>query len=53
MDHLEQNKNTPSPLSLLIFPTDQELFLFVLNSKSLGPLNSQIESFLLSFSMEY
>lgn len=41
LDHLEKNKNIPS-LSLFIFPTDQELFLFVLNSKSLGPLNSQI-----------
>lgn len=53
MDHLEKNKNTPSPLNLLIFPTDQELFLFILNSKPLGSLNSQIGSFLLSFSMEY
>lgn len=52
MDHLEENKNTPSPLSRFIFPTGQELFLFVFNSKSLGPLNSQIGSFLLSFSME-
>lgn len=50
MDHLEENKNTPSVLSLyFIFPTEQELFVFVFNSESLAPLNSQIGSFLLSF----
>lgn len=52
MDHLEKNEHTHSLLSLyFIFPTDPELFLFVLNSKSPGPLNSQTGAFLLSFSM--